>query len=347
VNRRVVGWLLPLLLLQAVPSSAEQALLINGAGATFPFPLYSRWFSEYARLHPDQHFNYQSIGSGGGIKQITERTVDFGASDAPMSDEELKKAPGIQHIPTVLGAVVVAYNLPGVGELKLSPATLAGIFLGKIGKWNDPALAAENPGAPLPDLPITVAHRSDGSGTTAIFSDYLAKVSPEWKAGPGAGKSLKWPTGLGGKGNEGVTGLIQQAPGTVGYIELAYANQNHLPVAALKNRAGQYVKPTLQSVTAAAAEVAMPGDYRVSITDAGGAGSYPISAFTYLLVYQDAADAARGAALVQFLWWAEHDGQKLAPALDYAPLPAAVVKKVEATLRSLTVQGKPALGNAG
>jgi phosphate transport system substrate-binding protein len=331
------------LLLGATSASAD-GLLVNGAGATFPAPLYSKWFSEYNKLHPDLKFNYQSIGSGGGIKQLTAKTVDFGATDAPMSDDELSKAAGVQHVPTVLGAVVLAYQVPGVKALRLSPQTVAGLFLGKITRWNDAALAADNPGVALPDLAVAVAHRSDGSGTSAIFTDYLAKVSPEWKAGPGVGKSVKWPVGLGGKGNEGVTGLIKSTPGAIGYIELAYASQNKLEVAALKNHDGAYVLPSVASVTAAAASVPMPDDYRVSITDAAGAASYPISAFTYLLVYRDTADAARGRAVASFLWWAEHDGQALAPALDYAPLPASVVKKVETTLKALTVEGKPALG---
>ena len=318
-------------------------LLINGAGATFPFPIYSKWFSEYNKLKPEVQINYQSIGSGGGIKQITEKTVDFGASDAPMSDAELAKAPGLVHIPTVMGAVVVVYNLPQAKELRLSPATLAGIFLGKIANWNDPAIAKDNAGSKLSDAAITVVHRSDGSGTTSVFTDYLAKVSPEWKAGPGAGKSVNWPAGLGGKGNEGVTGTVKTTEGGIGYVELAYANQNKLPMADLRNHDGQWVKASLASVSAAAAKAEMPEDYRVSITDAPGAAAYPISAFTYLLVYKDQADAQKGEALVHFLWWGIHDGQKMAAALDYAPLPAPLVKKVEATLKSITVQGKAVL----
>src|SRR5438128_4334753 len=243
---------------------AADKMLINGAGATFPFPLYSKWFSDYNKLHPEVQINYQSIGSGGGIKQITEKTVDFGASDAPMSDEEMKKAPRIQHIPTVLGAVVVVYNVGGVGTLKLSPDTLAAIFLGKITKWTDAAIARDNKDARLPDTAIAVAHRSDGSGTTAVFTDYLAKVSPEWKAGPGAGKSVSWPAGLGGKGNEGVTGIVKQTEGAIGYVELAYANQNKLPVAELRNHDGKFVKPSIETVSAAAEKAVLPDDYRVS-----------------------------------------------------------------------------------
>ncbi|HTT71397.1 MAG TPA: phosphate ABC transporter substrate-binding protein PstS [Anaeromyxobacteraceae bacterium] len=315
-------------------------LLVNGAGATFPFPLYSKWFSDYNKKLPAIRFNYQSIGSGGGIKQITERTVDFGASDAPMTDEELSKAPGIVHIPTVMGAVVVTYNAPVEG-LKLTPETLAGLFLGKITKWNDPALAKDNAGVKLPDAPITVVHRSDGSGTTNIFTDYLAKVSPEWKQVVGFGKSVKWPVGLGAKGNEGVTGQVKNTPGAVGYVELAYANQNKLAMALLRNRDGQFVKPSLEGTSEAAAGVPMPPDFRVSITDAAGKTAYPMASFTYLLVYQDASDKAKGEALLRFLWWAVHDGQAAAPSLDYAPLPKAVVEMVEKRLEAMTVQGKP------
>jgi phosphate transport system substrate-binding protein len=335
--------LIAALALATLPALGAGKLLINGAGATFPFPIYSKWFSTYNKMHPEVQINYQSIGSGGGIKQVTEKTVDFGASDAPMSDEELSKAPGIQHIPTVMGAVVLVYNVPGLQSLRLTSATLAGIFLGKITKWNDAALAKDNPGAKLPDAPISVAHRSDGSGTTYSFTDYLSKVSPEWKSGPATGKSVNWPTGLGGKGNEGVTGLVKQNEGGLGYVELAYANQNKLPVAELKNREGVWVKPTLEAVSAAAAKAEMPDDYRISITDQPGKDAWPISTFTYLLVYKDMPDAAKGEALLRFLWWAEHDGQKLAAALEYAPLPKPVVTKVEDTLRKLTVQGKPVL----
>jgi len=321
-------------------AARADALLVTGAGATFPFPLYSKWFSDYNKLHPDIRFNYQSIGSGGGIRQISERTVDFGASDAPMTDEELAKAQGIQHIPTVLGAVVVTYHAPIQG-LKLTPETLAGIFLGEITKWNDPKLARDNPGLKLPDTAVAVVHRSDGSGTTSIFTDYLAKVSPEWKSKVGAGKSVKWPVGLGAKGNEGVTGIVKSTPGAVGYVELAYAHQNQLAMASIRNHDGIFTVPSLESTSAAAAGVEMPADYRVSITDAKGKDAYPIASFTYLLVYKDQADPRKGEALLRFLWWAIHDGQATAPSLDYAPLPKAVVAKVEQTLGNLTVQGKP------
>jgi phosphate transport system substrate-binding protein len=330
-----------LLALGAGAAAAQSPLLVTGAGATFPFPLYSKWFSDYNKLYPDVRFNYQSIGSGGGIKQITERTVDFGASDAPMDEAELAKAPGIVHVPTVLGAVVVTYNAPVQG-LKLTPETLAGIFLGQITTWKDPKLAQDNPGAKLPDAPITVARRSDGSGTTYVFTDYLSKISAAWKDKVGTGKSVKWPVGLGGKGNEGVTGLVKGTPNSIGYVELAYANQNKLAVAALRNRDGAFVKPSLEATTAAAAGIELPADFRVSITDAKGKDAYPISSFTYLLVYKDQADKAKGEALVKFLWWAIHDGQKAAAPLDYAQLPRPVVEKVEKALQTLTVQGKPA-----
>jgi len=320
---------------------AAESLLITGAGATFPFPLYSKWFSEYNKMHPDLKFNYQSIGSGGGIKQITEGTVDFGATDAPMTDEELSKAPDVVHVPTVLGAVVIVYNLPGAQDLRLSSEAVSGIFLGKITNWSDPAIAKENRSVKLPDKAIAVAHRSDGSGTTAIFTDYLSKVSPEWQKTVGAGKSVKWPVGIGGKGNEGVTGVVKQTPGAIGYVELAYASQNKLDTAMIRNRDGAYIKPSVQSTSEAAAGMEMPTDFRVSVTDAPGKGTYPISGFTYILVHRDQKDAAKGEALIRFLWWAIHDGQKIAPSLDYAPLPSPVVKKVEGTLKGLTVQRKP------
>jgi phosphate transport system substrate-binding protein len=318
---------------------------IQGAGATFPNPIYQKWFSEYNKANPGVTFDYQSIGSGGGIKQITEKTVDFGGSDAPMKDDDLGKAQGqILHIPTVLGAVVLTYNVPGIaGELKLSPDAIAGIFLGKIKKWNDPAIASTNEGVQLPDKDITVVHRSDGSGTSYVFTDYLSKVSPEWKSGPGAGTSINWPVGVGAKGNEGVTGQIKQTPNSIGYVELIYAEQNKLPVAAVKNASGQFVKPSLDSTSAAAAGAAgqIPDDLRVSITNAPGATAYPISSFTYLLVYKEQPDQTKGKALVDFLWWATHDGEGMARDLSYAPLPAEVVKKAEDKIKSITYQGKP------
>jgi phosphate transport system substrate-binding protein len=321
-------------------ASAADPLLITGAGATFPYPLYSKWFSEYNKLYPDIRFNYQSIGSGGGIQQFTAGTVEFGATDAPMSAEELAKAPDAVHIPTVLGAVVVTYNAPFTG-LKLTPAVLADIFLGKITKWSDPAIAKINPDIKFPDVAITVVRRSDGSGTTYVFTDYLTKISAEWKEKVGTGKSVSWPVGLGGKGNEGVTGLIKQTPGSIGYVELAYANQNKLPVTALQNRDGNFVLPTLESTSAAAAGVVLPPDFRVSVTDPSGKNAYPIASFTYLLVHKDAKDKAKGDAMVKFLWWAVHAGQAMAIPLDYAPLPKPVVANVEKTIQGLLVQGKP------
>ncbi len=307
-------------------------MLLNGAGATFPYPLYSKWFSEYKKIHPQVEINYQSIGSGGGIRQLLDKTVDFGASDAPMTDEQLaKSAVPILHLPTVLGAVVLTYNLPEAKRpIQLTSELVADIFLGKVTKWNDAKLAAANPGVALPATAILVAHRSDGSGTSAIFTDYLAKVSPEWKAKVGSGTAVKWPAGLGGKGNEGVTGLVKQTPGAIGYVEFIYAKSNGLPVAVLKNKAGQFVEPTVDSVTAAAAGAMknMPDDFRVSITDAEGKTAYPISGFTYLLVYQQ-MDAKKGAELKQFLKWALADGQKMAAPLGYAPLPNPMVAKVE------------------
>jgi len=308
-----------------------ESLLINGAGATFPFPIYSKWFSEYQKVDPSTQLNYQSIGSGGGIRQFSEKTVDFGATDVPMTDEQLQKAGApVFHIPTVMGAVVMTYNLAAVKEpLKLTPEVIADIFLGKITKWDDAALKNLNPGIDLGSAPIAVVHRSDGSGTTGIFTDYLAKVSPEWKEKVGQGASVNWPAGLGGKGNEGVTGLVKQTPGAIGYTELIYAETNKLPVASIKNSSGKFIVPSTQSVTQAAAGVlkAMPEDFRVSITNAAGKNSYPISGFTYLLVFQK-MPGEKGEKLVKFLKWALADGQKMAEPLSYAPLPPGLVKKV-------------------
>ncbi len=331
-----VGWLL---LAMAVPVRAQ--LQLNGAGATFPYPIYSKWFNEYIKVDPSVRFNYQSIGSGGGIKQIIEQTVDFGASDGPMTDEQLKLAPApIMHFPTVMGAVVLTYNVAGVPTgLKLTPQAIAGIFLGKITRWNDPELAGANPGLNLPKEDILVMHRSDGSGTSYIFTDYLSKVSPEWKAKVGTGTSVNWPVGLGGKGNEGVTGLVKQTPSSIGYVELIYALSNKLPFADVKNAAGNVVKASLESVTAAAAGAAadMPDDFRVSITNAPGADAYPISSMTWLLVYQTQKDAPKGKKLLEFLRWMLHDGQQYAPALFNAPLPKEVVAKEEQALTRVTV----------
>jgi phosphate transport system substrate-binding protein len=331
--------------LNACSSSTGSEVRLQGAGATFPNPIYQKWFSAYNQTHPNLKFDYQSIGSGGGIKQISERTVDFGGSDAPMKEEDLKAAKGeILHIPTVLGADVITYNLPGAPtELKLTPEAIAGIFLGNIKHWNDPQIAGANAGVNLPASEIVVVHRSDGSGTTFVFTDYLSKVSAEWKEKVGAGTSVNWPAGLGAKGNEGVTGQVKQTPNSIGYIELIYAEQNKLPYASVKNSSGEFVRPALDSITAAAAGVAaqMPNDLRVSITNASGANAYPIASFTYLLVYKEQQDQAKGKALVDFLWWALHDGEQMAKDLLYAPLPSEVVKKAEGKINSITYQGRP------
>jgi phosphate transport system substrate-binding protein len=318
---------------------------LQGAGATFPYPLYQKWLNEYGKLHPNMRIDYQSIGSGGGIKQLKEQTIDFGASDAPMKDEDLKSAPGeILHIPTVLGAVVITYNLAGVNQpLRFSSDVVADIFLGKIKQWNDARIAADNPGVTLPASNITVVHRSDGSGTSAVFTDYLSKVSAEWKEKVGAGTSPSWPIGIGGKGNEGVTGQVKNTPSTIGYVELAYAVQNKLPVAHIKNSTGNFIEASIDAVTAAAAESAgsTPDDLRVSITNAAGAQAYPISSYTYILVYKEQRDAAKGKALVDFLWWGIHDGEAYAKDLQYAPLPADIVKRAEGKIKAITAGGTP------
>jgi phosphate transport system substrate-binding protein len=323
------------------PASAQT--LINGAGATFPYPLYSKWFDVYAKADPAVRFNYQSIGSGGGIKQLLNHTVDFGASDAPMSDAQIAKAPEpILHFPTVLGAVVITYSVPGLSApLKLTGPVVADIYLGKISKWNDPALTNLNPGATLPDQAIVVCHRSDGSGTSYIFTDYLSKVSEDWNKEAGKGTSVKWPTGLGGKGNEGVTALVQQTPGAIGYVELIYAINNKLPFATLRNHDGAWVDASLASVTAAAAADAsqIPADFRVSITDAPGKDSYPLSSFTYLLVYTHQADATKGKALVAFLRWMLTAGRQYASPLQYAPLPSALVGREQAQIQKVILPG--------
>jgi phosphate transport system substrate-binding protein len=314
---------------------------LTGAGATFPYPLYSKWFSMYAEK-TGIRINYQSIGSGGGIRQLSEQTVDFGASDAPMSDEELGKAKGgpILHIPTVLGAVVVTYNVPGApAALKLSGDVVAEIFLGKITKWNDTRIASLNPGATLPSTDILVVHRSDGSGTTYIFTDYLSAVSAAWKSHPGKGKEVQWPVGLGAKGNEGVAGQVKQTPGAIGYVELAYAKQNQLQTAAIRNAAGQFIEPTISAVTAAAAgaAAALPGDtdYRISIVNAPGAESYPISSFTWMLVYRTPTDSVKTRKLVDFLKWALHEGEQSAASLDYAPLPASMISRLDSIVGTI------------
>ncbi len=321
--------ILALALLAGISATASAQMTMNGAGATFPYPIYSKWFDAYAKVDPSVRFNYQSIGSGGGQKQILAQTVDFGASDGPMNDENLAKAPGkLLHIPTVAGAVVIIYNLPGQQALKLDGDTLAGIFLGQITKWNDPKIAALNSGAQLPDDDIVVVHRSDGSGTTFIFTDYLSKVSPEWKTKVGNNTSVNWPAGLGGKGNEGVAGQVKQTPNSIGYVELIYAIQNKMPYADLKNAGGGFVKASLDSVTAALNTAQIPDDFRFSMTNAPGKDSYPIAGATWLLVYQQQQDATKGRKLVEFLKWAEKDGEKMAKDLDYAPLPEDLQQRV-------------------
>src|SRR5215470_4492956 len=322
-------------------TGGSQTLQINGAGATFPYPIYSKWFSEYDILHPNVRINYQSIGSGGGIQQITNQTVFFGATDGPMTDDQLKAAPRpILHFPTVLGAVVPVYNIPGVtAELKFTGPLLADIYLGKIKKWNDAALAKLNPGVKLPATDVTVVHRSDGSGTTYIFVDYLSKVSPEFKSQVGVSTSVRWPVGVGGKGNEGVSGLVTQTPGSIGYVELIFALQNKIAFGSIQNAAGEFVKASVEAVTKAAAAAAstMPADFRVSITNAQGPGVYPISSFTWLLLYEDPTDKAAGRAMVDFMRWALTDGQKYCANLGYAPLPANVVMLEQAALDKIKV----------
>ena len=332
--------LLFLCFLMALPLAAQTTL--NGAGATFPNPIYSKWFSEYGKLHSDVHINYQSIGSGGGIRQVTEGTVDFGASDMPMTDAQLAEAQTklktkVLNLPTVLGAVVPAYNIPGVsGEVKFTPEALAGIFLGKVTKWNDKAITSVNPGVNFPDKDIIVIHRSDGSGTTFIWTDYLSKVSSDWKSQVGSSTSVKWPIGLGGKGNEGVAGEIRQLQGAIGYIELIYALQNKIPYGSVKNAAGVFLKASLEGVTAAAASAPrMPPDFRVSITNPPGKDAYPISSFTWLLLPQQSKDAAKGKILADFLNWMVTDGQKFTNDLSYASLPDAVVQKEKEAIKTI------------
>jgi phosphate transport system substrate-binding protein len=322
--------------LLAMPVVGQTTLV--GAGATFPNPIYSKWFSEYHKLHSDVQVNYQSIGSGAGIRQVTAGTVDFGASDMPMTDKQLAEVKTkILNIPTVLGADVPAYNVPGVtGEVRFTPEALAGIFLGKISKWNDKAITSVNPGVNFPDKDIVVVHRSDGSGTTFIWTDYLSKISPEWKSQVGSDTSVKWPVGLGQKGNEGVAGSLRQMSGSIGYVELIYAVQNNIPYGSVRNSAGEFVKASLESVTAAAASAPkMPADFRVSITNAPGKDAYPISSFTWLLIPAQSKDAAKGKMLADFLNWMVSDGQKMTSALAYAPLPDNVAAKVKEAIKQV------------
>jgi phosphate transport system substrate-binding protein len=325
--------LLAALFLTGGTTQLRAQLLINGAGATFPYPIYSKWFDEYSHVDPSVRFNYQSIGSGGGQNQILEGTVDFGATDGPMSDQKLATAPAkLLHIPTVAGADVVTYNLPGKPQLKLDGDTIADIFLGNITKWNDPRLMAANPGVSLPDSDIIVVHRSDGSGTTYIFADYLSSVSSKWAGAVGRGTAVKWPTGLGAKGNEGVTGQIEQMPGAIGYVELVYAIQNNLPFASIRNSSGNYIAPSIAAVTAALETAKVPDDFRFSMVNPPGADAYPIAGATWLLVYQQQTNQKKGEKIVNFLKWAMAEGEKEAPSLNYAPLPPALVKRVLAEI---------------
>jgi phosphate transport system substrate-binding protein len=345
IGRRLAVLGAALALAATAAGNAHAQSDLNGAGATFPYPIYSKWFYEYAQK-TGVKINYQAIGSGGGIRQLTERTVDFGASDAPMSDEEMSKVPvKVLHFPTVIGAVAVTYNLPGINtSLKFTPDVLADIFLGKITKWNDSRITSLNPGVKLPATDVLVVHRSDGSGTTFIFTDYLSSVSQSWKNTVGKGKEVQWPVGLGGKGNQGVAGQVKQTPGAIGYVELAYANQNKLPVAELRNQAGNFLKPSLEGATAAASGVAqnLPAntDFRVSIVNAPGAKAYPISSFTWLLLYQHMNNAEKAKELIDFVKWALNTGEQQVSALDYAPLPGNMVQLEMKQLQEVTYPGK-------
>ena len=319
-----------------VALSSAQAQKITGAGSTFDYPIFSKWFSEYSAAHPGVEINYQSIGSGGGIQQVTNGTVEFGASDMPMKDAQLAESKvKLVHIPVVLGAVVPTYNVPGVSDLRFSPDVLAGIFLGKITNWNDPRIAMDNPGARLPNLRITVIHRSDGSGTTFVWTDYLSKISPAWKNGPSSGTSINWPTGVGGKGNEGVSGMIRQIPGSIGYVELIYALQNHIPYGSVRNAAGNWVKGSIEGVTAAAATAKIPNDYRVSITNAPGPSAYPISSFSWLLIPTHPTDMAKEKVIKDMLSWIIKSGESQAASLSYAPLPQNLAQRVLQTIYAL------------
>ncbi len=329
ILRTIFRKLLGILFLISITLSSHAQMLINGAGATFPYPLYSKWFDEYSKIDPSVRFNYQSIGSGGGQKQILAQTVDFGASDGPMSNDNLAKAPGkILHIPTVAGAVVVTYHLPGNPTLKLDGDTIVNLFMGKIKKWNDPQIASLNPSADLPDMEVVVVHRSDGSGTSYIFTDYLSSISKNWVAKVGKGTSVAWPTGLGGKGNEGVAGQVKQLPGAVGYVELAYAVQNQLPYATVKNAAGNDIIPSPESVTAALASAKIPNDFRFSMVNSSGKSAYPIAGATWLLVYEYQTNQIKGKKLVEFLRWAITQGETMAVSLKYAMLPESLQKRV-------------------
>jgi len=332
--------------LAALAAPAVAQVKLTGAGATFPNIIYQDWMLKYNQTHPDVQLNYQSIGSGGGIRQFSDGTVDFGGTDAPMTDSAIAAIQGnVLHIPTVLGAIVVAYNLPGVTQqLKFTPDVIADIFLGKVTKWNDARLTSVNPGVSLPATDIVVVHRSDGSGTSFGFTDYLTKVSPEWAQKVGKGTSVNWPVGLGGKGNEGVAATVNQTPGGIGYVELGYATSNKMAYGQVRNGAGKFVGPTLEAVTAAAggalAKLGAATDFRVSLTNPDGAAAYPIATMTWLLLHKSYADAAKAKALLQFVWWAETDGQARAPELGYGPLPKQLRPWIEARLKSITADGK-------
>jgi len=330
----VIRSLRVILCIAVLASCASAQTTLNGAGATFPYPIYSKWFSEYHKEHSDVQINYQSIGSGGGIRQVQAGTVDFGASDGPMSDQQIAESKvKVLHVPTVLGSVVLAYSIPGVNvEIKFSPEALSGIFLGKISKWNDKAITSVNPGINFPDQNITVVHRSDGSGTTYIFTDYLSKVSPDWQSAVGKGVSVRWPVGIGGKGSEGVSGAIRQLPGSIGYVELIYALQNNILFGSVRNSSGQFIKASLESTTAAASGVKMPADFRVSITNPPAKTAYPIASFTWLLIPTHPADANKGKILKDFLFWMLDQGQGMTNALSYASLPQDVVAKEKAAI---------------
>jgi len=348
-NLTIIGVLAGALALTGSGARAAGVVTLNGAGATFPYPLYSRWFSEYNHKHPDVRINYQSIGSGGGIAQVQKGTVDFGASDAPLTDQQLKDmGRPIVLIPTVAGSIAMSYNIPGVSTgLRLTPENIVDMYMGTITKWNDPKLSADNPSVKLPDLPVTVVHRADGSGTTFHFTTFLSAVSKGWADKVGRNTSVEWPTGIGGRGNEGVAGVVKQTPGAIGYVELAYVVQNQLTYALVKNRDGQWVAPSLSATTAAAAggaeKMVQTNDVRVSIAYAPGPATYPIAGFTYLLIPQQQTDEAKGKALADFLWWAIHDGQADAKLLLYAPLPASVVGLNERLLKTIMYQGKALL----
>jgi len=316
--------------------AAHAELLLTGAGASFPYPLYARWFREFGKLRPEYHFNYQAIGSGGGVRQMTAGTVDFGASDLPLTDEE--RHTGLVDLPVVLGAIAIVYSGAPDG-LKLDAVTLADVLLGRIRRWDDPRLVALNPELRLPAAPLVVVHRSDGSGSTLVLTDWLASASPHFAAEVGVGKSVRWPVGVGAKGNDAVTGVVSMIPHSLGYVELAYARQSRLPVAALRNVAGAWVRPTLAGIAAAASSVTMPDDFRATLTSAPSPEAYPLSAFTYLIIARHPQRSDKGRAILDFLWWALHDGQELAPGLDYAPLPSPLVPRVAAQLRSLSSGG--------